>query len=65
MVNDTDSFTSYAVVRPGTSTLLHWVVYHRKVDAEFEARQWLSDGEFEVKEIRRRMRVLHTESEEN
>ena len=65
MMNDTDSFTAYAVVWPGTSTLLHWVVYQRRADAVFEAKQWLSDGEFEVKEIGRRMRVLHVESEEN
>jgi len=58
MFDNNDAFKAYAVVKPGTGIMLHWVVYHRKEDAEFEAQQWLAPEEYEIKEIMRRMRPM-------
>ena len=59
MENTHDSFTAYAIVAKGTSSLLHWVVYHRREDAVLEAQQWLEETDYDIREIKRRMRPLH------
>lgn len=55
-----DSFHGWVIVEPGTSRLLHWCVYHIASDAILEAQQWLRPDQYEVKQIGRRMNMLHT-----
>jgi len=50
-----DGFRAWAIVIPGTWTLRHWIVYHRREDAIADAEQWLEAKDYEVKEIFRRM----------
>lgn len=52
-----DGFKAWAVVEPGTSRLLHWVVYQREEDARKEAGEWMEPHQFEIKPIMRRMRL--------
>lgn len=51
-----DAFKGYMIVLKGTTQPLHWVVYHSEEVAMTEALEWLTEDQFELKEIMRRMR---------